>query len=250
MSKLGDLDTFLQDQNQATDPASQPENNNGSNSGEPNQIEQPGGQSEEEVEFNTLSGSAQDRFRKVYRDLKEKERQLQMVAEGRGVLPPPPPGGINDNPAIKDAKDKLTNIVGLADKDYVRSEVRNGLAAIRYEYELTRLENLYEGNDGRPKFTREEYEDFVSRHPNLNGYAPEDVYRYKMYPEELKEWELGHAGQQFQRAGSSSLRPTRTNRVEEELTPEKIEENLQKFGQAWYDKNIDKINEVMNKQGQ
>jgi len=242
VSKIADnnIDAFLQGQDQDTDAGSQPGNNDGSNSGDLQG--QPGGQSEEEVEFAKLNGSTQDRIRQLIRERNEAAQKAEQAQRLLGTVPPPPPMQPN-NPQIQDAVKKLTNI-GLADQDFVKQQVSQGVAALQYNYELSRLENTYTGDDGRPKFTREEYEDYVGRHPQYQSYTPEDVYKFKMYAEENRDWETRTKGQN-QPVGSSSLRPTRTNRTNEALTPETIEANLQKYGQSWYDKHKDEIEQVL-----
>lgn len=246
-----ELDDLLQgsDQDASSDSPSGNQND-GSNSD--NQSNGTGGQTTEEVEFSRLSGSAQDRFRVVLKEREQLRRELDLFRNGTQNFAPQQQTQQQDNPQVADAVNKLRE-VGLTTKKDVEEMLQSTLAQTRYQLELNRLEDSFNGSDGKPKFTREEYFDYVGRHPEYKDYLPEDVYG-KMYSEELDDWKAqnrnrgGNSGQR-----SSSLRPTRTNVQGDQLTPESIEETLQKLPpdqrQTWYNKNIDKINQVMNRMG-
>jgi len=234
---------MLQGDDQSSLPGSQPDNGAGSDSGSQNDA--PGGQSDEEVEFSSLSGSTQDRIRRLIR-----ERNDAIEASQRGFTPPPPPPVYQpQNPSVQDAVEKLRE-VGITTKDDVKSMVQDSLAQLRYQAELDRLEASYDGDDGKPKFTREEYEDFVRHNPQYQDYLPEDVYE-KMYKEELNDWRVNQSGSRPAARQSQSLPPRRTMQQEESLTPEGIEEKLRTLPEGerekWYEKNVDKINAVMGR---
>ncbi len=243
------LDDLLNGQNQGADPGSQPNKQKaGSDSG----AQGTEGLPEEVVEFNSLSGSTQDRIVQLARDKRElaeeNERLRNQVLSGNRIPTPPPPP-TQDDPNVQASVNQLKRITNFTTADEVDQKVNQSLANLRYQFELDRLSNIYNGSDGKPKFTREEYEDYVSRHPQYQNYLPEDVYN-QMYREELFDWEMSKRGQQNQIKKTPSLRPTRTAVTpEEELTPEVIEAELQKPGaQEWYAKNLDKINAVLAKQ--
>ncbi|MDE2106325.1 MAG: hypothetical protein KGL39_54400 [Patescibacteria group bacterium] len=243
---MDDIDSMLQGEDQIPTPASQAERKNvGPNSG--NSIESTEGQNDEEVEFNSLSGSAQDRFRKIIRDLRqtreENEHLKRQPVYGQtpfGQVPPPP------NPDIQEAVRKLSE-VGIATKDEVRKIIAETLGTVRFDDELNKLEGELDGNDGRPRFTREEYEDYINRHPQYRNYLPRDVYSV-MYDEELTEWKIAHRSAK-PKTQSSSLKPTKTSVQDEEWTPEYIEQKIQEEGPSWYDRHKDKINQVLSKLG-
>lgn len=241
-----ELDAMLQGQGQGTPSVSQTgADDTGSNPENP--IEGAGGQPEE-VEFSKLSGSAQDRFRKIYRErqelLAERDRLRSAVGTGNGLVPPPP---AQFDPQVREAISKLDS-VGVATKDFVQQQIHNTLAQKTFYDELSKLESEIDGHDGRPKFTREEYNDYVNRHPQYQNYLPIDVYE-KMYHEELDTWKSSSTNQRTQ--SRQTLRPTRTSGRDTELTPEEIEDKLKSLPddqkRAWYEKNLTKINEALGR---
>lgn len=234
------IDDMLKD-GEETPSASQAKNKLDVHSGNP--IEGEEGLTPEEVEFSKLSGSAQDRFRKVIADKKrisEEAEYWKSQAEKGGKT--------SETPGLTtEAQQGIATLrkVGFSTKEDVRQEVNEGLATLRYNMELDRLETKYSGDDGRPKFTREEYEEYLTSHPAYKNYYPEDVYS-KMFSEELFDWSVKHRVEPTVKQKTSPLRPVRTATQEEELTPESIEEHLkQPGGQQWYDEHLKEINATL-----
>jgi hypothetical protein len=201
-----------------------------------------GGKTPEEIAWSELKGSTQDRVRRLIEERNQALNELENLKKASQFNVPPPPSYVN--PQVQEAVNKLSD-VGIATKDFVKEEVSNKMATIAYNYELDRLENKYNGSDDRPKFTRTEYEDFVSRNPQYKSYLPEDVYKI-MYQEELLDYEIKHISSN-KGSRAPSLKPTSTQKTGEgELTLEEIEDRLkQPDGRKWYEKNIDKINRVL-----
>ncbi len=194
-------------------------------------------QTQEEVEFNSLKGPTQARIKKLIQ-----ERNEWMGKAQQPVIPPPPPVYAQNPPDVQDAVQKLRG-VGMATQDDVKSEVLNTINQFRFGLELDKLEGRYSGEDGRPKFDRDEYSDYVSRHPEYRDYLPEDVYQ-KMYREELMDWEVNQGTPTKQT--TRPLKPTRTTSKEEPMTIESIQQRLKApDGRQWYEANIDKINAVV-----
>ena len=196
--------------------------------------------SPEEADWNSLSGSAQERFRQVIREKNALKAQTST---------PQPAYKTNQEiaPEAAEAVRKLSE-VGMATKDDVESTVDRRIGNLIYNFEIEKLSNKYSGQEGLPAFSREEYEEYVSRNPQYRNYAPEDVYQ-KMYSEELFDYCVRTMG-----PGSTgtrptpSLRPTRTQVKEESLTPEVIEQKLQEpGGREWYERNLEKINKVLGR---
>lgn len=205
----------------------------------PAQVQPTGQQSEEEVEFNRLSGSAQDRFKDVWARAREAEEALAAERAARQTYVPPAPGN-NMLPDQKTAIETLSNF-GIATDDKVDRKVSQATNQILWNMEQQRLEGKYTGEKGEPQYVREEVEDYIRKHPQYAGYAAEDVFKYKMFPSEFEN--MGTTGTPRK---SSTLRPTKAQVMDETLTPEYIEERLkQPDGQQWYQDHLDEINNVV-----
>lgn len=225
-----DLDALLQSEDSASEDSQSQEQNSDDQS-----------QTEEEIAFNTLSGSAQDRIRGLLRRTKdaeaEAERMKALAYSGGAKLPPVPPESNSD---VQSAIKKLDD-VGMATKDYVQEQMNKALQSIQYEQKMKQLSESESGQDGRPKFDRYEYEDFVKTHPQYRYYDPADVFSI-MYRDELLDWELKNREID---TSTPSLKSSRTVSREDVWTPEYIEQNIKEQGTAWYEKNLDKINKVL-----
>lgn len=226
-----DLDTMIQgdDQTSAT-----PAGNEGqqTDSNEVRPLEQ---QTEEEVEFNKLSGSTQDRIRELAR----RARDAELRAEAPAYVPPAP------NSLLPDQKQALETLsqFGVATDEKVDQKINAGLNALRWDAEQVRLEGKYSGSDGSPSYVREEVEDYIRKHPQYQGYQAEDVFKYKMFPDEFLNQEISKGSKT---GSTSTLRPTRANVMQESLTPEFIEKRLQEpDGQQWYEEHLEEINKVV-----
>ncbi len=234
-----DLDAMLQ----ADDPAaSQAQTDQGTDTTQSTQTVVQ--QSPEEVEFNSLSGNAQARFKKAYSLLQEKERKIAEL-EAKSYVPPAPN---LQTPGTQDALRTLANL-GVATDEKVDTKINNSFNQLRWELEMQKLESSYDGSKGEPQFVREEVETFIQQHPQYSGYSAEDVYRYKMFPEEFKNLDLQKGSPKT--GQSTTLRPTKAAMGEETMSPEYIAErtDVNKYPDAkeWYNENIDKINEVLSR---
>lgn len=205
--------------------------------------------SPEEVSWNDLSGPAQDRFREVTRQLSRERREKEELLANRPTETSNRFETLNNGPieGAQEAVQKLDQI-GIANKDYVDQKISQTVNALVYNSEIEKLGGRYDGSNGLPKFDRDEYENYVSIHPQYRNYLPEDVYQ-KMYSEEIFDWRA-----QNQKTGgskpatNSTLRPNKTQVREEPLTPEMIEQRMQEpDGREWYEKNMTRVNAVMAK---
>lgn len=160
-------------------------------------------QTEEEIEFNKLSGPAQERFRSALvraRDAEERLREL----ESQRFVPQQPQNTLA--PDQKQAIDTLSQF-GIATDEKVDTKVNEGINKVLNQLKTQSLETKYSGQDGTPQFVREEVEDFVRTHPQYKAYDPEDVFRYKMYPDEFAS-----AGtRQTTKPHTSSFKPTKSS---------------------------------------
>jgi hypothetical protein len=205
----------------------------------------------EEVAFNSLKGSTQDRVRTLaqranqvssYEVENERLRQELEALRLKGMTPQP-----FENPDVRDAVSKLDQF-GVATKDYtnkaIDEKVDQKLSGIVWKMEMDRLEGRHTGNDGLPAFDRSEYEAYINANPQYRGYAPEDVYD-KMYEDEIFDARVKGLGPKSTKQ-APSLRPTRTRVQEETMTPDYIEKRLQQpDGRVWYEQNKDRINAVV-----
>lgn len=205
--------------------------------------------SSEEAKWNSLTGTTQERIRQLAREnnrLREAE-SLKNQAPQYNYPQPNAYGAQTRTPEVESAVQRLSD-VGIATDAKVEEKVNQKVAGLVYQLELDKLSDKYSGETGLPKFEREEYEDYVARHPQYRTYAPEDVYK-KMYEPEITEWQVQNHGRQLpSKSVTPSLRPTRTLVREEALTPEGIEQRLnQPDGRQWYEQNRDKIQTVLAK---
>ena len=234
-----DLDDMLQGKDEITSSASpagtKPQ---AKELGEP--IEGTNQQSPEEVEFNSLKGSARERFRDMFRRAREAEEKLAIAPAGQPSYTPAP----QPNLQVKDAVEKLS-AVGITTDEKLDRKLSESIGGLRYQFELERLGTHYNGENNAPKFEKDEYEDYVKRHPEYAGYQIEDVFHYKMYPEEFRDWESQNVRRPV---GQRTLKPTKNMAPSEGLTPESIEARLKEpDGRAWYEKHKDEINRVVGK---
>lgn len=193
-------------------------------------------QTEEEVEFNKLPGHTQERVRELLRRAKDAETRL---AASVSYIPPAP------NTLASDQQQAINTLsqFGIATDEKVDKKLAEGLNSLRWDMEQTRLSQKYVGTGGEPQYVREEVEDYIRNHPQYQGYAPEDVFRYKMFPDEFLNLELQKGSPKTK---TSSIKPTKAETRQEALTPEYIEERLkQPDGQQWYENNLDEINNVV-----
>ena len=252
MEENQDLD-LLNGENTETPAASPAET---ITTGDENQVnpQGAGNVSPEEVAWNDLKGSSQDRFRQMAKMANEARAQAEreriererLMSTYGGRVPTPP---IDNNPGVQDAVKQLSQI-GIATREEVQETVNRTVGNLVYNFDFEKLEGRYDGSNGLPKFDRDEYEDFIARHPQYRGYEPVDVYE-KMYSDEILDYKLRNQNaNQGQGAASrqttASLRPTKTQVREEPLTPELIEQRLNRpDGREWYEKNKEKISSVL-----
>ncbi|MDD5407025.1 MAG: hypothetical protein PHE73_08825 [Sulfurovaceae bacterium] len=240
-----DLDAMLEGDNQDNLSDSQSGNqSSGSNADDKNTA----GQSEE-VEFQKLSGNAQDRFRQLWQ---EKQNAIAKAQKLEQLIQNQPGQQQQTQTVTSDVKDAVNKLdaVGIATKDFVSNEIQSFLAKKTYYDELDKMEGKLNGEDGRPKFTREEYFDYVEKHPQFKNYLPEDVYE-KMYKEELSDWTATNGDQRTKTKRTQALRPTRTaNTGGADLTVDEIESKLKSLPEPqrseWYAKNLSKINAAIS----
>ena len=224
-----DLDAMLQGEDT---PSASQAGNQGQQDDSIQRIEQ---QTDEEVEFNKLSGSAQDRIREIIR---QKNDALERANSNPSYIPPAPNSVAPDQ---KQAIETLSSF-GIATDDKVERKVAEGINQVRWELLNVNLQQKYPGTNGEPKYDSVEVEDYMRSHPQYQYYNPEDVFKYKMYPDEFANLST----QQQTRPRTQSLKPNKAQTRQDALTPEYIEERLkQPDADEWYDSHKDEINKVV-----
>ena len=181
---------------------------------------------EEEVQFNSLSGSAQDRFSEMFRRAREAENKLGQVPAYT------PPTTQNQETELK----TLSNF-GVTTDDKLAKTKTEILDAIKDQDLSTR----YSGENGLPKYDPNDVADYKRRHPEYAGTPNELLFKAVMYPDEFSANTTPVPTRK-----PTSLRPVKTQSRQDALTPEFIEERLkQPDGDSWYDANKDEINKVV-----
>lgn len=196
---------------------------------------------EEEVEWNTLSGSAQERFRTAFARAKAAEDELlrERSLSRQQPVPQAP------DPVTGDQRQALETLskFGVATDEKVDQKVNEATNRILRDLKDRELSSRYSGSNGEPQYVPEEVEDFVSRHPQYKAYDREDVFKFKMFPDEFLSMQKK---QQPSNPRSPQLRPTKQVQRQDALTPEYIEARLkQPDGDDWYEANKAEINKVV-----
>jgi len=199
--------------------------------------------SEVEGVFNKLPGSTQDRVRKLWQKNKETEAELEQARQAllaRSYTQPEVTAPAS-TPDLDKAKQVIKSLNFTTSED-VDARINNIIRQQEYRRNMEVLEKEFSGKDGRPQFSKDEYEGFVRTNPKYQYYDPKDVYGI-MYQDELDDWKVKTAGKSS--TGSLKSGKSGLNTVDE-WTPEYIEEKLKGAnGPAFYDKNKDKIEQVL-----
>lgn len=120
--------------------------------------------SPEEVIFNSMSGSAQDRIRTLIQERNEAREQLtrQAQVDYAAVAPSPTPSYDENDEVLKAAR-LLKERANFVSRDEVTKEVNSILSRIETDRIHNQLEKEYDGSDGSPRYERSEVEDYARR---------------------------------------------------------------------------------------
>lgn len=189
-------------------------------------------------EWTKLSGNTQDRIREL---VKEKNRLRQLNDQFRQSInnPPTRPEPAGDM-SVQEALGKLREY-GVATQD----DVNQALGRVYLEQDHSKLENKYSGSGDLPKYVREEVEDYARN----NGFGANFEAAFKsMYFDEFVDAAKGKTTSKQ----PYTEKPTSSMRIgEKPLTRESLRERLQKpDGPAWWAKNREKIEPLLNKLSQ
>lgn len=195
--------------------------------------------------------SAEARINELVAKTKQLEEEL---AKTKGEKTPMPPtfsekqnGQIT--PEMQRVIEQL-EILGVAFRKDLDSKVENVQNRIALDREHDRLERLYDGSDGKPKYDRNVIEPFMR---DRGIYVAEPAYR-EMYKTELDDW-LIKSIENRQRTKSFSERSgsaVSTTPESDAITGEKLTEMYKKDPVAfarYYEKNRDKIWTLLKEKG-
>ena len=236
MNPQDDLDRMLQGDDQPGSPAKQDQGVD---------LQQQDSTTPEEVEFNSLPGSTQDRIRKLARDKRDLLAQLEQTKTQGPSLVPPAPGGYNpqDQIALKTLSDK-----GVALKDDVKREIAESNNALRWQLENGRLEGKWHGQENTPAYVQEEVESFIQAHSEYRSVPPEVVFKSFMFPQEFLDYEIKKRGSKT--GQTATFKPTKQSVQQEQgMSVEYIMErtDLSKYPDAlqWQEEHKDEIDKVL-----
>lgn len=239
-----ELDMMLQGDDQSQ--GSQPQQSgpvDDSNTGQP--LEQ---QTPEEIEFNSLTGSTQDRIRRLVKDKRELMQRMEATPTQQYIPPAPNSNFVTpeEEAAIRTLSQK-----GLSTDAKVDAKIDDRLNMLRWDMRQQSLESRYTGANGEPQYVREEVEDFIRSHPQFSGYDPEDVFKDKMFRGEFLNLELQKRSTGPRTGQTQTLRPTsRQATAEQGLTPEFIAErtDIKKYPDAleWQEEHRQQIDAVLS----
>lgn len=189
--------------------------------------------------------SAESRIARLTAEKNEERRKREdaerKLAERERVPMPSIDSNTQLTPQEVEARNLLKDKLHFADRDTIREEVAALENRLTMNSKHNRLEDMYSGEDGKPKYDRREVEDFMRARGDV--FDPEVAYR-ELYREELLDFEIKKA-MSGRKPKPYTVQPTVPGKGESgAITAEKIAE-MQAKGKAvflpWYTKNRDKI---------
>jgi hypothetical protein len=167
------------------------------------------------------------------------------LADAKNAPPPPPPPTEPLKPDVQQAVEYLKGL-GFTRTEDVKQQVQAIEDRMALKNEHSRLENEYDGGDGRPKYDRAKTESFMREHA---VYDPEVAYK-ALHEAELLDWAVKKAGggtkqRPFIERGGTSGRQAQEDNT---ITRDKIDEWMKTpEGRVKYEQNRDKILDLMTK---
>ena len=186
--------------------------------------------------------NAEARINQLLSKVKDLEDKLQEVSQTK--TPDPVPGKTAMTPEMEKAAEQITRL-GFLDEKSVNQKIKSLEDRIILDSEHARLEGLYDGSDGRPRYDRAEVEKFMR---GKAVYNPEIAYD-SLYKKELRDWDIKQA-QKEKPATPDSQSPSgqRSQKGDGILTREIIREKMTTpEWREFYNTNRDKILTLMQK---
>ena len=149
------------------------------------------------------------------------------------------------NPEVDKAISFLKEKGQFVDAKILEEKIRGIQDRITLDASHSKFENVYSGQDGRPKYDRQKIEDFMWKH---RVFDPEAAYN-QMYMREIVEWEIKKADEdRKQKPFVAKPSSTTGEREDHTITREKIGEWLKSpEGRVKYQQNRTKILDMMAK---
>lgn len=172
--------------------------------------------SSEEVAFNSLSGSTQDRIRALIKERNDAREQLTRQAQMDTTSVPTYDTRPQEEDEVQKAARLLREKADMVTRQDVAAEISNVLSRIETDRLHTSLEKEFDGSNGTPKYDRIEVEDYARKNNIWNLRA---AYR-DMYFDELQD-----AGRTQQKKRVITEKP-RASTPQEPLTIDSIRQQL------------------------
>lgn len=193
-------------------------------------------ESEEGSEEKPNSRTAEARIGELSGKIKELEGKL----DEREQIPTPPVNSEQKvDPKVQQAVEQLKKVGNFI----TQKEFDEGLRTVEERNSLNsehvRLSNVYDGEDGRPKYDKSKTEEFMRKKA---VYDPEIAY-HELHRTELLDWDMKKATEtKKEKPYVEKQGQTQANRQDNTITREKIKEWLTTpEGRMKYEQNRDKI---------
>lgn len=190
--------------------------------------------------------SAEARINELISENKQILEELRAEREAKPVPTPPAPKEPEvTNPEVEKAISFLKEKGQFVDAKILEEKIRGIQDRITLDAAHSKFENVYSGQDGRPKYDRQKIEDFMWKH---RIFDPEAAYN-QMHMKEIVEWEIKKADED-RKTKPFVAKPSSTagDREDHTITREKIGEWLKTpEGRVKYQQNRTKILDMMAK---
>jgi hypothetical protein len=199
-------------------------------------------QNQEETQTTEEESPKRDRSAEaIIPQLTAEKRELERKLEEQPQQSVPQSNEATLSPDEIQAKNLLTGKLGIADQDSIQREIRALESRLTMDSKHARMENVYDGSDGRPKYDRVEIEDFMRTRGDI--FDPETAYE-KLYRDELLDWEIKKATSNQKPKAYEEAPTAPAKRESGAITAEKVAE-MQAKGRdvflSWYTKNREAI---------
>lgn len=184
--------------------------------------------------------SAEARINELLSKNKELIEEVQGLKVKIDTLPVPTPitPPQPDNPEVDKAIKYLKQTGKFVDQNDLEERVRVIQDRMTLDSEHQRLENIYDGSDGRPKYDRNKAEEYMRK----NGGMPSAAYKL-MNETELLDWTIKQA-EEGRKKKPYIAKPSSTAGIRDDntITREKIAESMKTpEGRMWYEQNRKEI---------
>lgn len=200
--------------------------------------------SDDQPEDKPGKKSAEERINELLSKNKELEGKLSKIEEKMAPIPPAAPKDPTQEltPDVKKAVEVLKKI-GFVTREEQDRKLQQLQDRAFLDAEHTKLENKYDGSDGKPKYDKKEVEKYMQEHGIFDSEAAYKLmFEKELLDFEMKRYEDNRKKKPFvQKPGSSA-----GSREDNTITREKISEWMKTpEGRLKYEQNRDKILKMM-----